>query len=111
MARPFDNYRIFMTPLVRRGVYGSTIDVTQDIDITEFIRQTGLRSISREIDNGDYDFGIFTFGDISLSCINFSRKFNDQNDEESIFYFTRNLCKVELGYMMRMEIIASGSKG
>lgn len=96
MTRPYYNYRLFFTPLLRPGVYGSTIDVTKDIDITEFINRGGLQSIKRKIDNNDYDFGVFTFGNISLTAINADRKFNDENDAVSIFPYSRDLCKVEL---------------
>lgn len=93
---PFRNYRVFFTPLVSANVYGSTIDITQDVDLTDWIRDLGR--IRKEIDNGDYDIGIYTFGDITLTAINFSRKFNDENDEISIFPFKRDLCKVEIEF-------------
>lgn len=91
---PFRNYRVLFTPLVAENVYGSTIDVTLDIDLTDFVKSFG--TIKREIDNGDYDIGLFTFGDITLSAINHNRKFNDPSDPKSIFKFRRDRCKVEI---------------
>lgn len=96
MTRPYHNYRILITPLIRAGVYGTTVDVTQDIDMTDFIKRNGLQSVNREIDNGDYDFGIFVFGDVTLNTINHSRKFNDHRDAYSIFPYSRDLAKVEV---------------
>jgi hypothetical protein len=91
---PFNNYKIFFTPLISEIVYGTTVDVTADIDLTDFVKSLG--TIKREIDNGDYDIGIFTFGDITLNAINFSRKFNDERDALSIFPFRRDRCRVEI---------------
>ncbi len=91
---PFKNYRVLFTPLVGENIYGSTVDVTQDIDLTDFIKSLG--TIKREIDNGDYDIGIFTFGDITLNAINFDRRFNTPDDARSIFKYRRDRCKVEV---------------
>lgn len=91
---PFRNYRIFFTPLVGENVYGTTADVTQDVDMTDFVKNFG--SITREIDNGDYDFGIFTFGDITLQAIDHSRVFSEPTCPDSMFKFRRDRCKVEV---------------
>lgn len=96
MTLEYYNYRIYITPLIRAGVYGDTVDVTQDIDITDFVKRNGLQSVNREIDNGDYDFGIFVFGDVTINAINFSRRFNDHRDACSIFPYSRDLAKVEV---------------
>ena len=91
---PFDNYRILFTPLVGTNRYGAVVDVTQDVDITDFVKNLG--SIKKELDNGDYDIGIFTFGDITLNMINHNRKFNSPDDPRSMFKFTRDRCKVDI---------------
>ena len=91
---PFRNYRVLFTPLVGVNTYGSVVDVTQDIDLTDFIKSFG--KIKKEIDNGDYDIGIFTFSDITLDVINYDRRFNGPEDPQSIFKFTRDRCKVEI---------------
>ncbi len=91
---PFRNYRVLFTPLISLNVYGSTVDVTKDVDLTDWINSLG--TIKREIDNGDYDIGVFTFGDITLNAINFDRKFNGSHDAQSIFKFSRDRCKIEI---------------
>jgi len=110
LSLPYPNYQIFFTPLVRPNVYGDTLNVTKDIDMTDFIRSGGLQSISQQVDDGDYDIGIFTFGDITLNGINIGRKFNDGRDALSVFPYTRDLCKVEVrlyddegGYTVRFR--------
>ncbi len=93
---PFASYRILITPLVAEGVYGTTQDITLDVDVTDFIRN--FSSVKQEIDNGDYDIGIFTFGNLTLNAININRKFNDENDALSIFPYTRDKAKIEIVY-------------
>ncbi len=93
---PFDNYRVLFTPLISSETYGDTVDVTQDIDLTDFIQNIG--SLRREIDNGDYDIGIFTFGDITITAINQSRRFNSPRDAKSIFKFRRDRCRVDIKF-------------
>ena len=93
---PFINYRVLITPLVSEGVYGTTVDVTQDIDMTDLIKSFG--NLKQEIDNGDYDIGIFTFGNLTMNAINFRKKFSDHTEALSIFPFSRDKAKVEIQY-------------
>lgn len=93
---PFINYRVLITPLVSEGVYGTTIDVTEDIDMTDLIKS--FSNVRQEIDNGDYDIGIFTFGNLTMNAINFKKKFSDHTEALSIFPFTRDRAKVLIQY-------------
>ena len=89
-------YKVLITPLEYEGVYGTTIDVTQDIDITDFITQSGISNVRKQFDNGDYDVGIFVFGDITLQCFNSGGKFNDPHDARSIFKYKRDLAQIKV---------------
>ncbi|MGR3219267.1 MAG: hypothetical protein ACUZ8H_05535 [Candidatus Anammoxibacter sp.] len=93
---PFINYRVLITPLVSEGVYGTAIDVTQDIDMTDLIKS--FSNVRQEIDNGDYDIGIFTFGNLTMNAINFKKKFSNEHEALSIFPFTRDKAKVLIQY-------------
>lgn len=93
---PFINYRVLITPLVSEGVYGTAIDVTQDIDMTDLIKS--FSNVRQEIDNGDYDIGIFTFGNLTMNAINFKKKFSNEHEALSIFPFTRDRAKVLIQY-------------
>lgn len=106
---PFANYRVLITPLVADGVYGTTLDITQDIDMTDLIKSFG--KVKQEIDNGDYDIGIFTFGNLTMRAINYTRKFNDHTDADSIFPVTRDKAKVEIQYRDRDQNIITQFKG
>ena len=95
---PIRSYTILMTPLESKGVYGTVVDVTKDLDITDFVKSNGLNTIKREVDNGDYDFGVFTYGNINLKMINIDGKFNDEMDFRSIFNHSRDKAKVEIKF-------------
>ena len=88
----FLRYQVLFTVLIDNDNYGNTIDVTQDVDITDFIKS--VSNITNEIDNGDFDIGVFTFGDITLNCKNHERKFSPADDWKSIFPFKRDRTKV-----------------
>lgn len=93
MSIPF--LKIFLTPLLYEGVYGEAVDVTKDLDITEFIHEN-IGSIKREIDSGDYDFGVFVFGAITLNCFNHDGRFSHPHDWRSLFRYKRDLAKVSV---------------
>lgn len=95
MTDPFSRYQVFITPLLTNTVYGDLIDISEEVEITDFVAANGITSIKSEIDNGDYDFGTFTFGNISLKAVNRRGRFSDPVlDSRSLFPYTRNLCKV-----------------
>lgn len=91
-------YQVLITPLVARNEYGTTVDVTMDIDINDYIKKNGINSIQREVDNGDYDFGIFVFNSVTITCINVDGKFSDKSDSRSMFKFSRDKTKVTINF-------------
>ncbi len=97
-------YSVQITPLHYDGIYGDVIDVTQDVDISDLIMQSGLGRIKKEFDNGDYDIGIFVFGDITLKCINSSGRFNDAHDFRTIFKYKRDLAKIKVLHFDRDDV-------
>jgi hypothetical protein len=92
-------YKVLITPLIAKNVYGDTIDITEDVDISEFVSEKGIGKIKQQIDNGDYEFGIFSFSDISLKLINYDGRFNDENSSASIFSYRRDLAKVKVQFV------------
>jgi hypothetical protein len=99
MAESQLQYQVLITPLISKNAYGDEIDVTQDIDISEFVSEKGIGKIKTQIDNGDYEFGIFTFSDIKLTLINYDGRFNDESDPISIFPYRRDLAKVTVNFI------------
>ncbi len=94
----YERIRVTITPLFYEGEYGSEVDVTKDIDISGFV-QENIGSIKREIDNGDYDFGVFTFGAITLKCFNDEGLFSAPEDSRSMFKYKRDLARVIIKYV------------
>jgi hypothetical protein len=92
-------YQVLITPLIAKDVYGAEIDVSEDIDISEFVSEKGIGKIKNQIDNGDYEFGIFTFSDITLNMINYDGRFNDEFSSYSIFKYRRDLAKVKITFV------------
>ena len=99
MAQSALQYKVLITPLESKNVYGTEIDVTADLDISEFVTEKGIGKIKNQIDNGDYEFGIFTFSDITLNMLNYTGKFNDEFSTYSIFKFKRDLAKVKIQFI------------
>jgi len=66
-----------------------------EVDVSDSIRVDGIGSISKSIDAGDYDVWVFAFSDLELVGINENGYFNE-NDFRSIFFSTRDRCKVRV---------------
>lgn len=97
LIRP-KSYQVLITPLVRRDVYGTEQDVTLDVEIDDFIKDSGISKIKREVDNGDFDFGVFTFDSINLTALNFGGKFSSYQDSRSMFKYSRDKAKVVINF-------------
>lgn len=97
MIRP-TSYQVLITPQISKGVYGTTLDITQDINIDDYVKENGIGSIKKEIDNGDFDIGVFVFDNISLNCINFDGRFSDPQDSRTIFKYSRDKAKVKINF-------------
>lgn len=96
---PIRNYQVLLTPLVESGVYGSQVDVSLNVDLSDFVKAGGIGAIKQDVDNGDYDIGVFTYGSITLKCLNLDGKFNDEHDWRSIFPYARDKTKVTVNFL------------
>lgn len=104
---PIRHYEVFFTILEDKNKYGTVVDVTKDVDMSDYIKEDGIGKIKRELDNGDYDIGVFTYGSIDLKCLNIDGRFNDENDWRSIFPYTRDKTKVLINFYNAQEITPS----
>ena len=43
-------YQVLITPLIAKNTYVDEIDVTEDIDISEFVSEKGIGKIKNKID-------------------------------------------------------------
>ncbi len=87
-------YRVYFTPLadVEDFSYGD------EIDVSDRVESAGVGSITKSIDAGDYDIGVYIYSDLTLKCYNHNGYFNDPGDQRSIFPVSRNRCKVRVVY-------------
>ena len=92
------SYQVLLTPLIAKDTYGSQINVTEDIDIDDYIKDKGISIIKKEVDNGDFDFGVFVFNSINLTALNFDGKFSGINDSRSIFKYSRDKAKITINF-------------
>ena len=104
-------YKVFITPLISKNTYGNEIDVTQDIDISEVVTKNGIGKISQQIDNGDYEFGVFTYSDLQLTAINRDGRFSDENSYDSIFRFKRDKAKIRVDFVSQDNTVTINFKG
>lgn len=109
MATPY--YKILMTVLEQNGVYGTTIDVTEDLEITDYVAKNGISTMKVESDDGDYTVGIFVIGDVTLRTINQDGKFLDATDWRTLFPYSRDLSKIEIIYVDKNGIENTRFKG
>lgn len=96
---PIRQYQVLITPLIEKDTYGTEIDVTKDIDLSDYIKEGGIGTIKQDVDNGDYDIGVFTYGSITIKALNLDGRFNDEMDWRSIFPFSRDRAKVVVNFL------------
>lgn len=89
-----EQYKVEITPLEKDNTYAS-----EAIDVTEYTRLDGVTDIIEQVDDGDFDLGVFTLDSVKLRMINFSGKFSDVNSASSIFPFRRDLAKVVITFL------------
>lgn len=92
------SYEVLLTPLTGKDIYGDVLDVTKDVSISDSIKDKGISTILREVDNGDFDFGVFVYNSITLTALNPDGKFSQETDSRSIFKYTRDKAKVIVNF-------------
>lgn len=83
-------YRVYATPRVSDTAYGA------EVDISDYVQNVGIKNIIRGFDSGDYDVGIYVFGDIDLVCYDRDGKLSDEFDSRTIFRSGRDLAKIRV---------------
>ena len=86
-------YKVFVTPLHTNATYGAAVE------ITDYVISSNFSKIKKSIDAGNYDIGVYTYADLSMTVVNYEGLFNNDTDSESMFYFTRDRAKVQIKYI------------
>ncbi len=98
-------YKVYIAPLNINNTWDT------EIDVTDYVQDSGIGRIKRSIDSEDFDFGLFTFDDISIKLENVEGRFNNASDNRSIFCYKRNESKVRVTYTNNDETITTRFKG
>jgi hypothetical protein len=87
-----NKYKIEITPLMHIDSYGSAIDVT------EYIKQSGIAEIAIKSDSTDFDVGVYTYDYVDITILNFNGWFSDVEMGTTKFKFGRDKAKVVISY-------------
>lgn len=85
-------YRVYITPRSGETTY------SDEIEITDYVKDSGVGKIRRGIDSTDYGIGVYFYDDITIIAHNINGYFNDENDYRSIFKHSRDRAKVRVVY-------------
>lgn len=86
-------WKVYIKPFADDGVYQSDwIDVTEDVD------QETLGILSRQLDDTEYDIGVYRNSSIQLTMRNDHGRYSDINVQQSIFKFKRSNSLVRFTY-------------
>lgn len=85
-------YHVYLTPKISLNTYGD------EIDISDLVNLDGVSQIKQSIDSGDYEVGVYTYDDITITANNRNGYFNTPDDVRSVFKYTRDLAKIRVKY-------------
>lgn len=85
-------HQVLITPLKNDNEYGI------EVDVTDFLAAGGIGNVVQSIDAGNYDIGLYTYADLTLTLINYDGRFNNNTHAESMFYHTRDRAKVTVKF-------------
>ena len=92
---------VIINPLNDENNYGPSIDVT------DYLISGGIGKVAQTIDSGNYDIGLYTYADLTLTFINYDGKFNDNTNSSSIFYYTRDRAIVTINFFNEQGIVST----
>jgi hypothetical protein len=96
-------FRIYMMPFLDNGTYsGEWIEVTNDVILN------GLGSIKLELDNTEYDVGVFRSSSFGMSLKNDRGLYSDVNILQSIFRYKRADSLVKITWSVDNEGFVCG---
>jgi hypothetical protein len=89
------NYEVYLTPL---DVFGNYL--TEAIDISDFVILEGVPLIKKELDQGDFQIGVFNYQSITIRVDNRNGEFNEKIlDYRSIFPAGRDRAKILINFL------------
>lgn len=98
-------HQVLITPLKKENEYGTEVDVTDSLAFG------GIGRVSQTIDAGNYDIGLYTYADLTLTFINYDGRFNNNFHSSSMFYYTRDRARVTVKFFDTAGIESAVFKG
>jgi hypothetical protein len=96
------SYQVLLSPLVKKDTYGSNDGVDVNIDISDYIMNNGISKIRKTIDGQDYEYGVLTFGDLTLKINNENKRFNSERrayeSPNGYFWYRRDFARIDINY-------------
>lgn len=77
-------WRVYIKPFDDDGVYTDWIDVTKDVIFSS------MGSINSDLDNTEYNIGVYRFSSFKISLRNDHGRYSDVGEEQSIFRYKRS---------------------
>ena len=96
-------FRIYIKPFLDSGVYGDWINVSKDVVFSS------IKSIKQDLDNTEYDIGIFRTSSVSFTLRNNHGNYSDTNILQSIFRYKRAESLVKITWTIDDEQPICGS--
>jgi hypothetical protein len=85
---------VYIKPFTVDGFYADDyINITADVD------RSSVSNISKQIDNSDYDVGVFSYSNFALKLNNQSGIYNDIDSITSIFKFRRSGSLIKISWL------------
>lgn len=94
--------RVYINPLIAPNLFGGYVDVSDDVDFSS------IGSIDRNLDNTDYNIGIYRTSNISLTFRNDSGYYSDVGQPTSIFLYRRGGSKVKITWQQEQDGFKAG---
>lgn len=84
VSRIGNRWRVYIKPFNELGEYSDWIEVTEDIE------GNSIGAIQQNLDNAEYDVGVFRNSNLQLKLRNEHGRYSDVDVEQSIFRFKRS---------------------
>lgn len=88
-----NTYKYFVTPLKKYDTYGTPLEITDDVYLSN------LSNVKQAVDSGNYDIGLYTYSNITITLNNITGKFSSENNSSSIFPVGRDKAKIVIKYV------------
>jgi hypothetical protein len=85
-----NKWRVYIKPLISDGVYGAYQEVTRDVDFSALAR------IEQNLDNTQYDIGIYRNNNVTLRLDNRQGFYSDVTHSKTIFKYARGNSLVKI---------------